>query len=395
MSAVIPFNKPAIVGDELEYVRQAVENGNLGGDGAFTRRSAAILERQFESTVLLTPSCTAALELASLVLGWGPGQEVILPSFTFVSTASAVVRVGARPVFVDIDPRTLQLDLSAVERALSPRTRAILPVHYGGASCAMDDLLAIAQRHNVLVVEDAAHAIGSSYRGRPLGTFGSLAAFSFHETKNVQCGQGGALVINDRALVDRAEILRDKGTNRAAYFRGQVDRYSWVDVGSAFQMSELAAAYLAAQLEHFDVVHRQRRQRFERYLDKLRPLADRGCIQLPAPFSAGESNGHIAYLLAPDQTTRDRLLRHLNDQGVSAVFHYVPLHASPVGRSLGYQPADLPITQDVADRLLRLPLYHELTDADQDRVIAGVESFFDRSAAGNGQRSLPSKIRPS
>lgn len=379
----IPFNKPAIVGREIDYVRQAVASGNLAGEGAFTERACRILsERIGAPRVLLTPSCTAALELAAMTLEWGPGDEVIVPSFTFVSTASAVARAGARPVFVDIEPETLGLDPDKVAAAMGPRTRGIIPVHYAGVGCRWDEILPLADRAGATVVEDAAHALGAASQGRPLGSMGAMATLSFHETKNVNAGQGGALLINDERWAERAEILRDKGTNRAAHFRGEVDKYTWVAIGSALQMSELTAAYLTAQLEQLDAITRHRRHLFGRYASALAPLARAGCFRLPTIPSSADPNGHIFFLLLPDEATRDRLLKFLQSRGIGAVFHYVPLHLSPVGESLGYRPGGFPVTEAMARRLLRLPMYHELGAEQQDEVIGAVAEFF-----GDGEKN--------
>jgi dTDP-4-amino-4,6-dideoxygalactose transaminase len=376
MECQIPFNKPFIVGRELEYIAEAVAAGDLSGGGRFTRDCAEVLQNRFGiHKVLLTPSCTAALEMAAMLCGLQPGDEVIMPSYTFVSTANAVVRLGARPVFVDVRPDTLNLDERLIEAAITTHTKAIVPVHYAGVACEMDTIVKIAERHGLMVVEDAAQAVGSSYRGRALGSVGQMAAFSFHETKNVICGQGGALCLNDPTLVERAEILRDRGTNRQKFLRGQADKYTWVDVGSAYAPSEICSAFLYAQLEMMDMIAERRRSRYVRYQTALAPLEASGVVQLPAAPPGCQGNAHIFWIVLRDQPTRDALIDSLRGDGILAVFHYVPLHSSPMGKSFGYQPDDLPVTENLSGRLLRLPLYHELKDDQQQRVIDHVVRF--------------------
>jgi dTDP-4-amino-4,6-dideoxygalactose transaminase len=366
----IPFNRPFIAGKELYYIAQAVTYGNIAGDGHFTRACSTLMEERFGiHRILLTPSCTAALEMAAMLCELEPGDEVILPSFTFVSTASAVVRLGAKPVFVDIRPDTLNLDESLIEAAITKRTKAIFPVHYAGISCDMDRILEIANRHNLLVVEDAAQGVGSAYRGRALGSLGPLGAFSFHETKNYICGEGGALCINDPRFVERAEIIRDKGTNRKQFFRGAVDKYTWVDVGSSYVPSEICSAFLYAQLEMLDSIADRRRRIYEVYREQLQPLEDEGLLRLPRVPVDCQSNYHLFYVLLPEAQQRDELLTRLRSHGIYAVFHYVPLHTSPMGEKYGYQPGDLPITEQLSARLLRLPFYYEITPEEQTRVV--------------------------
>lgn len=380
--SLIPFNKPFIAGKELFYVAQAVTFGQLGGDGPFTQRCARLLEQRFGiPKVLMTPSCTAALELAAQLCQVGPGDEVILPSFTFVSTASAFVRLGAKPVFVDIRPDTLNLDEELVEQALTPRTRVLCPVHYAGVACAMDRLLAIARHHDLLVVEDAAQGVNAFYRGQALGSLGTLGTFSFHETKNYICGEGGALCLNDPALVARAEILRDKGTNRKQFFRGEVDKYTWVEVGSSHVPSELCSAFLYGQLELLDAIRDRRRAHHEFYRERLAPLERDGLLRLPHLPPECQSNYHLFYILLPDTATRDGLMAHLRANDILAVFHYVPLHTSPMGRTFGYREGDLPVTEGLSQRLLRLPLYYDITEEEQARVVAQITRFLRRPAA--------------
>ena len=373
----IPFNKPFIVGNELQYISRAVQLGNVSGDGEFTLRSAQLLQDQFAiQRVLLTPSCTAALEMAAMLCDLGPGDEVVLPSFTFVSTANAIVRCGATPVFAEIRPDTLNLDERLVEAAISPRCKAIMVIHYAGVACEMDRFREISQKHGLMLIEDAAQGVNAAYRGKPLGALGDLATYSFHETKNYICGEGGALCINQPELIERAEILRDKGTNRQRFFRGEVDKYTWVDVGSSYVPSEIACAFLYGQLENIEAITEQRKKIFVTYRQHLQPLADAGQLRLPHVPDHCQTNYHTFYLLLDDRATRDALLQHLRGLGIHAVFHYVPLHDSPMGKQVGRTPSELSVTNQVSDCLLRLPLFHELTSRDQQHVIDGVKSFF-------------------
>jgi dTDP-4-amino-4,6-dideoxygalactose transaminase len=390
MPSHIPFNKPFIAGKELFYIARAVALGNIGGDGHFTQQCCRLLEERFGiHRVLMVPSCTAALEMAAMLCGVGPGDEVILPSFTFVSTANAVVRLGARPVFVDVRPDTLNLDDSLVEDAITPRTRAIFPVHYAGVGCEMDRLLTIARKYNLRVVEDAAQAVNSWYEGRALGSLGDLGTYSFHETKNVICGEGGALCLNDPALVERAEIIRDKGTNRRQFFRGEVDKYTWVDVGSSYVPSEVCCAFLYAQLELLDAITARRRKIWGFYEEHLRPLEARGLLRLPHVPANCQTNSHLFYILLPDVAARQAALEHLRRHGISAVFHYVPLHTSPMGRQWGYGPGDLPVTEDLSGRLLRLPLYHEITESEQAQVVQCLSGFLETTRRSRTAAAVP------
>jgi len=374
----LPFNKPFTIGRELDYIADAVARGQLSGDGHYTRRCHQWLEQRLGAArALLTHSCTAALEMAAILCDVQAGDEVIMPSYTFVSTANAFVLRGAVPVFVDIRHDTLNLDETQVEAAITPKTRAIVPVHYAGVPCEMDTLMAIAGQQGLRVVEDAAQAMLSGYRGRPAGSIGHLGCFSFHETKNVISGEGGALLINDPALAERAEIIREKGTNRSQFFRGAVDKYTWVDIGSSFLPSELIGAFLWAQLEHADAITARRQALCERYAEGLRGLAEAGLIELPRPVPPGvQSNGHMFYLLTRDLAQRTALLAHLKAAGVYAVFHYVPLHDAPAGQRFGRAHGNLPVTREIADRLLRLPLFYGLDDTRVDQVIEAVTGFF-------------------
>lgn len=381
MQPAIPFNKPFIVGKELYYIAQAVAFGNIAGDGHFTQACSRLLEQTFGiPKVLMTPSCTAALEMAALLLDLGPDDEVILPSFTFVSTANAFVRLGARPVFVDIRPDTLNIDPEAAERAVTHRTRAIFPVHYAGVGCDMDAILAIARGHGLRVVEDAAQGVNAFYRDRALGSIGDLGAYSFHETKNFICGEGGALCLNDPAYIERAEILRDKGTNRKQFFRGAVDKYTWVDVGSSYVPSEICSAFLYAQLEMMEAIGARRREIHQRYRAGLGPLAEEGLLRLPNVPPECRSNHHLFCILLQDQATRDGLMAYLRGQGILAVFHYIPLHTSPMGHKLGGREGTLPVTEEVSARLLRLPLYYDLTEEEQGRVVRAITDYLRESA---------------
>jgi dTDP-4-amino-4,6-dideoxygalactose transaminase len=375
----IPFNLPSMVGRELDYIVEAVRGGHLAGDGVFTRRCQRWLEENCGAQrVFLTHSCTAALEMAALLCGVGEGDEVIMPSFTFVSTANAFVLRGATPVFVDIRPDTLNLDEERIEAAITERTRAIVPVHYGGIGCDMASISGIAARYRLRIVEDAAQALGSRYRGRSLGTLGDLGCWSFHETKNFISGEGGALVVQDPELVERAEIIREKGTDRSKFFRGQIDKYTWVDIGSSYLPSELVAAYLFAQLERAEEILAKRRQIFARYDAGLAALQGEGLLRLPTVPPDCEPNGHLFYVIVPSEEVRDALLAYLDAAGVNAVFHYVPLHDSPVGRRVGRCAGDMSNTENLSRRLLRLPCYVGLEESQQESVISLVRRFFDR-----------------
>lgn len=361
-----------MTGRELDYIRQAHENAHLAGDGPFTRRCNEWLEqRTGAARALLTHSCTAALEMAALLLDIRAGDEVIMPSYTFVSTANAFVLRGAVPVFVDIRPDTLNLDECLVEAALTPKTRAIVPVHYAGVACEMDPLLEIAQRHGLAVVEDAAQGSEAAYRGRPLGTIGTLGALSFHETKNVISGEGGALLINDRGLVERAEIIREKGTDRSRFFRGEVDKYTWQDVGSSYLPSELVAAFLWAQLEQAEGITSTRLAIWERYHQACAPLEEAGLLRRPIVPAHCTHNAHMYYVLLAPGVDRTQVLQRLRAQGIAPVSHYVPLHSSPAGRRFG-RAGPMPVTDDLSMRLVRLPLWIGLTSDEQDRVVASL-----------------------
>jgi dTDP-4-amino-4,6-dideoxygalactose transaminase len=377
VSPIIPFNRPFLAAREREYVTQAVASGHTSGDGPYTRRATELLTALVGApSALLTTSCTHALELTALLLNLRPGDEVVMPSFTFVSTANAYVLRSAVPVFVDCRPDTLTIDERAVEAAITPRTRAIVVVHYGGVACDMDAIGKIARHHGIPVVEDNAHGLGARYKGRALGSLGALATQSFHATKNVQCGEGGALILNDDRLRERAEIIREKGTDRSRFFRGQVDKYRWMDLGSSYLPSDVLAAALTAQLESFDEIQRRRHAVWDTYHTELAAWAAEHGVVRPSVPAGCEHAAHLYHLLMPDLTRRQGLLRHLTEQGVQAAFHYQPLHNAPAGERFGRTgPGGCPVTEDAADRLVRLPLYAGMTDADTTRVVSAVRSY--------------------
>ena len=372
----IPFNRSSLQGRELEFIFQTITAGQIAGDQTFSKKCHALLEQVLGvRRALVTTSCTHALEMAAVLLDIQPGDEVIVPSFTFVSTPNAFVTRGAKPVFCDVRPDTLNMDEARLEAVITPRTKAVVPVHYAGVGCEMDAILSIASRHGIPVVEDNAHGLFGKYRGRWLGTFGALATQSFHETKNITCGEGGALLINDERFVERAEIIREKGTNRARFFRGQVDKYSWVDVGSSYVMSDVLAAFLYAQLEVWQAIQAKRRELWQRYDVELRDWCTRTGTRQPVVPANCEQAWHMYYLLLPSLVARQKLIAHLKERGVFAVFHYLPLHLSEYARRWGGKPGDCPVTEDVSDRLLRLPFYNSMTDEQQSRVIEAVCEF--------------------
>jgi dTDP-4-amino-4,6-dideoxygalactose transaminase len=369
----VPFNRPFVTGAELGYIEEAIAHAHLSGNGPFSRRCGDYLREAFgAAAVLMTNSCTAALEMTALLADVGPGDEVIMPSFTFSSTATAFVLRGAVPVFVDVREDTLNLDEALVPAAITDRTRAVVAVHYAGVACAMDVFREIAAGAGLILVEDAAQGFGSTFRGAPLGSLGTMGALSFHETKNVISGEGGALIVNDPVLVERAEILHEKGTNRSAFFRGRTDKYTWVDVGSSFLASDLAAAFLWAQLEKAEWITEQRLAIWTKYHDRLADFEARGLLRRPRVPAGVRHNAHLYYILLPTGEARDDTLRQLDECGVNAVFHYVPLHSSPAGRRFGRAIGELPITEDIAARLLRLPLWVGMTDDDIEYVVDGV-----------------------
>jgi len=380
MSYRIPFNRPCLAGNEYKYIAQAIANGHASGDGPFTRKCHEFLEKELGvPRVLLTTSCTHALEMAALLLECGPEDEVIVPSFTFVSTANAFALRGARLVFADIRPDTLNLDESRLESLITPRTKAIVAVHYAGISCEMDSILAIASRHGVRIVEDNAHGLFSRYKGTYTGKFGYLAAQSFHETKNFTCGEGGALIVNDAELLERALVIREKGTNRSRFFRGEVDKYTWVDLGSSYLPSDLLAAFLYAQLEARERIQEKRRRVWDRYYESLADWAESNDVKLPVIPPECEQSYHMFYMLLPSVAHRESLILDLKAQSILSVFHYTPLHLSEAGKKFAARPSDCPVTEEISERLLRLPFYNDLSESEQDQVIAAVMSFPVRS----------------
>ena len=372
----VPFNRPTIVGNELDYVAQAIDGRRLAGNASFTKKCQELLEQAVGvPKALLTTSCTDALEMAALLLDIREGDEVIVPSFTFVSTANAFVLRGARPVFADIRPDTLNVDESRLEGLISPKTKAIVPVHYAGVACEMDAICAVAARHGVHLVEDNAHGLFGRYRGKPLGTFGAFATLSFHETKNFTCGEGGALLINDSRHVQRAEIVWEKGTDRSRFIRGEVDKYTWVDMGSSHLPSDMLAAFLLAQLEARNAVQARRRQIWERYYDALEAWARDRAVALPVVPDHCQQSYHLFYLVLPSAEMRQGLIDYLRARGIQSVFHYLPLHLSAMGRRFGASPGECPTAESVSERLLRLPFYSDLADRDQETVIEALRGF--------------------
>ncbi len=373
---MIHFNVPPFVPAAFDYMRQAVENEKICGDGEFTRKvSEWIEERTGSAKCLLTTSCTHATEMAALLMDTQPGDEIIMPSYTFVSTADAFVLRGGVPVFVDIRPDTMNLDEEKVEAAVTERTRAIVPVHYAGVGCSMDRIMEIAGRHGLMVIEDAAQGLMSDYKGKALGTIGDFGCFSFHETKNFSMGEGGALLIRDPKMIERAEILREKGTNRSQFFRGQVDKYRWMDYGSSYLPSDLNAAYLWSQLEKAEEITEFRLGVFVRYREGLEPLRERGLIELPVIPEECRANGHMFYLKAKDLEERTRLIAHLKDRGILSVFHYIPLHSSPAGLKYGRFHGEDEFTTKESERLARLPLYYGIKDEEVDYIIEQIKGF--------------------
>jgi dTDP-4-amino-4,6-dideoxygalactose transaminase len=382
----IPFNLPYATGNELVYAAEAQRNFHLSGDGPFTRRCHQWLEERTGcARALLTHSCTSALDLAALLLDLEPGDEVILPSYTFVSTANAFVLRGAIPVFVDIREDTLNLDERLIEAAITPRTRAIVPVHYAGVSCEMDSIIAIAERHDLWIVEDAAQGIMAGYKGRALGAIGDLGSFSFHETKNISSGEGGSLLVSDPALVARAEIMREKGTDRGRFFRGEVDKYTWQDLGSSFLPSDVTAAYLWAQLEQARQITDARVASWRRYHEMLAPLEQQGLLRRPTVPADCQHNGHLYYVVLAPEIDRQKVLDTFKQNKIGAVFHYVPLHSSPAGMRFGRAHGELPLTSSLSQRLIRLPMWFGLTESQQQRVCDVLSAFSKNSLKAAGQ----------
>lgn len=380
---MIPFNKPYLTGKETQYIQQAVQSGKISGNGVFTAKCHQYFKKEFGfPDVFLTTSCTDALEMAALLIEAGPGDEIIMPSYTFVSTANAFVLRGARIVFVDSTEQSPHLDPDQIESVITPKTKAIVPVHYAGIACDMDKIMSLAERHGHFVIEDAAQSVNSYYMTRPLGSIGHFGAFSFHETKNVIAGEGGMLAVNDGRYAKRAEIIWEKGTNRAEFFRGEVKKYEWVDLGSSYLPSELTAAFLYAQLEHLKEIQARRQSIWERYYSELKILESRERLRLPEIPDYATNNGHLFYLVCRDLPERDGLLAHLLDKGILAVFHYLSLHASPFYRER-HDGRELPWSDYYSRRLVRLPLFYELTDDQVDYIIQSVIEFFTVSAVSS------------
>lgn len=372
----IPFNRASLAGNELEYIRQAVDQMHISGDGPFSKRCEQVLQQLLSvKRALLTTSCTDALEMSGVLLNLEPGDEVIVPSFTFVSTINAYVLRGAKPVFIDVRPDTLNLDETRLQSLITNRTRAVIPVHYGGVGCEMDTIMEVSNAHGVAVIEDNAHGLFGAYKGRKLGTFGAMATQSFHETKNLSSGEGGALLINDQAYVERAEIIREKGTDRSRFLRGQVDKYTWVDIGSSYLPSDILAAFLYAQLEEREAIQNKREMVWHRYREGLAGWASSQGVTMPCIPEHCDQSFHLFYLLLPDEAKRNEFISYMSANAMSAVFHYLPLHVSPMGKHFGGQPGDCPVTEDVSGRLVRLPFYTDLSAEDQARVIETVYAF--------------------
>ena len=377
MEYKIPFNKPTLQGTELKHIDNAIRDGHLCGDGAYTKKCQELLEKHISANqVLLTPSCTAALEIAALLCDLKEGDEVILPSYTFVSTANAFALRGAKLRFIDIRRDTMNLDENLIEEAITEHTKAIVPVHYAGVACEMDRIKEIANKHGVYIIEDAAQGVDAKYKNSYLGTLSDMGTYSFHETKNFVCGEGGALVINNDEFNERAEIIREKGTNRSKFFRGQVDKYTWVDLGSSYLLSEIQAAFLFGQLESMRKITLQRKAIFEQYYDHLQPLVSKGKLELPYIPEKCTTNYHMFYILLPDQKSRTALIKYLKKKGIEAVFHYIPLHNSPMAKQMGYNHETLPVTEEVSNRLLRLPFYNGLTESEINTVTKEILAFF-------------------
>ena len=374
--AFIPFNRISTVGTESRYIKDAFDSGHIAGDGPCTVRCHRLLEHVLGiPKVLLTTSCTHALEMAALLLDVKPEDEVIIPSFAFVSTANAFLLRGAKPIFVDVRPDTLNLDEELLESQISPRTKVIVPVHYAGVGCEMDSIISTAAKHGVSVVEDNAHGLFGRFRGKYLGTFGAMATQSFHETKNFSCGEGGALLISDTRYIERAEIIREKGTNRSRFYRGQVDKYTWLDLGSSYLPSDILAAFLYAQLEVRDQIQAKRKQIWWHYWERLKDWANEHGVRLPVIPQHCDHPYHMFYIILPALEARQALIQHLKERDILAVFHYLPLHLSEMGRRLGGKPGDCPVTEDISDRLLRLPFYSEMSESDQEQVIESIKEF--------------------
>jgi len=377
----IPFNKPSIIGKELYYIAQSVLSGRISGDGLFTSKCSKLIEDRYSvKKVLLTTSCSSALDIAAILCNISTHDEIILPSYTFTSTANSYLMHGAKLKFIDIREDTLNIDEKKIEDVITPRTKAIVVVHYAGVSCEMDEVMNIARKYNLLVVEDSAQGMESKYKNKYLGTIGDIGCYSFHETKNFTCGEGGAICINKGDFIERAEIVREKGTNRSKFFRGEVDKYNWVDVGSSYLPSEILSAFLFSQLENAEVITKKRLEKWQYYYNCLGDLENKGFLRRPIVPKNCVHNAHMFYIILKDEKTRDDLMNYLKDNGVLAIFHYLPLHLSPIGKKLGYKKGYLPITENLSLRLLRLPLFYDLSENDQDIVLSYIFKFASKFA---------------
>jgi len=376
----ILLNRASTVGKEFDYIADSIASAHISGEGKYTKKAGDLLKTVLGvHKVLLTTSCTHALEMSAILLDLQPGDEVIVPSYTFVTTANAFCLHGGKPTFCDIRPDTLNMDEAHVERLVNKNTQAIVPVHYGGTACEMDALVEISKRHDIRIIEDNAHGLFGKYRDRWLGTFGSLAALSFHETKNYTCGEGGALLINDPKLTGRAEIIREKGTDRNRFLKGLTDKYEWVDLGSSYLLSDMLAAFLYAQLEKWQVIMERRKRIYDRYQELLSPVADQLGLGLPQVPDHCQHSNHLFFILLPSQALRSILIRELNKQGIMTAFHYVPLHLSPMGRRLGYRDGDFPITEDISSRVLRLPFYQTLEKREQETIVTAIYDVLSKN----------------
>ncbi len=374
---IIPFNKTTIIGNEIQYITDAISRNHLSGDGYYTKQCQAFFEQQYHlKKCLITTSCTHAMELAALLYHLSPGDEFIVPSFTFVSTANAFVLRGAKPIFADIRHDTLNIDETLIESLITKKTKLIVPVHYAGNACAMDVIYDIARKHRLEVFEDAAQGIHASYQGKYLGTMGSMGALSFHETKNIGCGEGGALFINDERYIEQADIIREKGTNRSQFLKGLVDKYTWVDKGSSYLPSDILSAFLYARLENIYILQSQREKAYNYYLHALQDLEKSERVQLPKTTQGAAHNGHIFYVLLKDMNTRDQLMYWLRERKITSVFHYIPLHSSPFGKTLGGDSFYLPVTDSISGRILRLPLFSSISEQEQLYIVEEIYKFF-------------------
>lgn len=373
----IPFNKPFSSGKEFEYMKDAISRGKISGDGHYSKLVHSFLESRFGTRkALFVTSGTAALEMAALLANLHEGDEVILPSYTFVSTANAFILRNAKVVFADIEPDTLNVDPTSIDSKINDKTKVIVPVHYAGISCQMDEIVSLASKHELLIIEDAAQGVNAKYKDKYLGTIGHFGCYSFHETKNFQCGEGGAILLNDPGYIERAEFVREKGTNRNKFFRGEIDKYTWVDVGSSYIGSDLLAAYLWAQLEVLEDIQSRRKHLFNTYFEELQPLEEHGLLRLPRIPSYASPNYHMFYFLMPDEGSRNRMLEHLKASKIHAIFHYIPLHLSPMGRAMGCKQGDLPVTESLAGRIVRLPLFNELSKEEVHRIVLAVRNYY-------------------